>query len=832
MDTIAAPQSRAQFEAPEDIKKIEANPDKARVLRWLSELQNSEKVFEGYHKRADEIARRYRDEREEGEKNTDRRYNALWSMTQTLKPLLFGEHPVPFVTRQHDDDDPQGRDAALLLQRLLTVKAESDHFYDALNEAVDDYVLAGRGTTWVTYMPEFATRESDIKTFVESEDEIPEDPFGDETEGERPPYKSQTDDTGKMFYRERYEYKARESCILESVNLKDLLHGPATRWRHVPWVARRVPMLRSEARKRFGNELADKLPLAAKEAANPRMTAPNTDDFKGQFARAVVWEIWDKVERKIVWICPDFPDKILDEKDDELKLEGFFPCAKPMFGTMTNDTLLPVPDYTEWQDIALELDDVTLRIHMLIGALRVVGVYSQEYGAEIKQLLDPKRRNEMIAVANWAMFAEKGGLKGAVDFFPIENVVQTLDKLYEVRTRLVQEMYEITGISDIVRGASDPRETASAQKLKGSFANARLTGRQKMVARHARESLAIIAEIVCSLYSDETMLRMSGALQLFRTDAGAFDTPRWHAALNLLRDEPLRMLRVKIDTESLAESTITSDRDEATQFLQGLTSYLQQSVAMLQMAPKMGPLLGKLMLFAVRKFRVGRGLESDIDSALRQLAKTGLGQPMDEKGKGSDGMNSLEAQVEMDRNNIDREKLQIERERMEMERQKVGLQGQKQADESGARHTDIGIKQFKAVQDVRIRDKQIDVQAQGQAAQHQLAAQDQRHTQNVDQQQLAQDQQATHADIQMRGQEMQHGATMEQQQFEASREDAAHDRESGQRDFEASRADAALDRQERQVDRQHAQTNAAADRKVKVQQSKQKPAKPKKPKGA
>lgn len=787
-DAIARP----DVEKPSDFKKEQKSPQAAEVQRWLSEIANAEKVFESYHKRVDAIVDRYRDEKSDAsDRGTDsikrqgpRRYNALWSMKETLKPLLLARAPVPYVTREHDDDDPVARDAALILQRILNVKAGSDQFYDAIDEGTDDYVLAGRGVTWITYAPEFAIQESDVKTYVDDPTAVPVDPYADEEES---PYKTETDDDGKTFYREKFEYKARETCIVESVNTKDYLHGPTTRWRHVPWIARRVPMTRDELVKRFGKEKGGVVPLSTRTESTPRHNSPNTGAFDSMFSRAIVWEIWDRSTRKILWIAPDYKDAPLDTKEDALKLESFYPCAKPMFGTMTNDTLIPIPDYTEWQDIALELDDVTHRISLLTDALRVVGVYSEEYGNELKKVLNSTKANDMIPVKNWSSFAENGGLKGAVQFLPIQEVVQTLEKLYDVRAHLVQELYEITGISDIVRGASDPRETASAQKLKGNFANARLNSRQKAVARHARETLALIAEIACTMYSDETLQALSSAKQLLKTPDGQFDEARWQAALQLLRDEPMLMLRVKIDTEDLANENITADREESTQFLTGLTQYLQSAAQMIQMAPNTGDLLGKLLLFAVRKFRVGRALEAEVDAAVRQLAKTGMGQPQGEGQQVDPGMNEAEHQVEMAKIEILKEQNQIKREELEIERQKLGIaQGKHQGDQA-IKKEDVGIKAFKAQTDAQIKAEQVDIQRQSVNQQGQQIQQ---------QAEVAQaDIQQKHAEIQLSADDQQHRQTMEQASYVAGEQQRAQDNQHREREHVAAQEGAAADRQ-------------------------------------
>jgi hypothetical protein len=65
--------------------------------------------------------------------------------------------------------------------------------------------------------------------------------------------------------------------------------------------------------------------------------------------QATVYEIWWKPTKKVYFIAKSY-DELCKEVDDPLKLDGFFPCPEPISATMTNDTLIPVPDYVESQD--------------------------------------------------------------------------------------------------------------------------------------------------------------------------------------------------------------------------------------------------------------------------------------------------------------------------------------------------------------------------------------------------------------------------------------------------------------------------------------------------
>ena len=198
-------------------------------------------------------------------------------------------------------------------------------------------------------------------------------------------------------------------------------------------------------------------------------------------SRALVYEVWDKPTLKAYWVSPSVPE-LLDEKDDPLQLEGFFPCPRPLYATMTNESLEPVPDFSLYQDQAKELDTLADRIQGLINALQVKGVYDASV-SELTRLFTEGDNTNLIPVKNWAPFAEKNGLAGAIDIVDLKPIYEALRAAYDSVQQVLQQIYDLTGISDIIRGASNANETATAQRIKGQYASLRLKSMQTEVAR-------------------------------------------------------------------------------------------------------------------------------------------------------------------------------------------------------------------------------------------------------------------------------------------------------------------------------------------------------------
>ena len=72
-----------------------------------------------------------------------------------------------------------------------------------------------------------------------------------------------------------------------------------------------------------------------------------------------------------------------------------------------------------------------------------------------------------------------------------------------------QTIYEITGISDILRGATNPHETASAQNIKASWGSQRIQRFQGDVGRYCRDLFRMFAEIIVSKFDWEYLKQIT-----------------------------------------------------------------------------------------------------------------------------------------------------------------------------------------------------------------------------------------------------------------------------------------------------------------------------------
>ena len=560
--------------------------------KYLRAVGTYDNEFAKWQARVKKLVKRYRDDTRGQSGNETAKFNILWSNVQTLIPAVYAKLPKADVQRRFGDNDPVGRVASRLIERAIDFEIE--HFPDfrsTMRYDVEDRFLGGRGTAWVRYEPHVAPiGEGDDGVLITSDIE----------EGEGAPQPL-----------EQIEY---ERAPVDYVHWKDFGHSQGRTWEEVGQVWRWVYMTREALVERFGAEMARQIPTdQGPETLNAYR------DSKRQYNLAKVCELWDKETLKVYWFCKGMPH-FIDVRDDPLGLEGFFPCPKPLYATTTSDNLVPVPDFVLYQDQAMELDILSDRIDGLVKALRVRGVYDASQPA-LQRLMTEGDNNALIPVDKWAAFGEKGGLKGSVDLLPLDTIAQALVQCYQARADIKGQIYEITGIADIIRGQSAPSETATAQQIKGQYAGLRLRSMQEDVALFATELIRLKAQVMCTRYQPQTILAYAAAEQM--SDADKALIPQ---ALQLIRDKPLRNFRIDIAADSLVQIDEAQEKQDRMQFLQAFGGFLQQALPVGQASPELVPVMMDLLKYGVQAFKAARPLEGTIDAAVEQL-KVVAGQP-------------------------------------------------------------------------------------------------------------------------------------------------------------------------------------------------------------
>lgn len=600
----------------DDMDSIERAGDlgeggQALVRRWTLELERADRAEAQWRDSARRVLARFRDVGE----GRRARFNVLFANTRTLAPALFSSVPKPDVRRRHRDADPVARQSAEVLARALGYAADSYDMDGELRAVIQDYLLTGRGVVRVRYDARFESVATRTPVYV-SYGEEPNSRDDTERRGGKPMYFRRDtmeevadpsfDDLGPFVAGGEHQEVATELAVCEHVHWDDFRVSPSRSWGEARWVAFRTLMTRDELVAQFGGEAGGAVPVdeVPDDSEEGNVREAEVDAMR----RAVVWEIWDKDSRRVIFLAPGYRDAPLRVLDDPLGLAGFFPVPRPIYSVPATDSLVPYPEYLIYEDQARELDEVTRRIMVLTKALKLRGVYDAAQ-PEIAQLLSAED-NKMIPSENFMALIEKGGLDKAVQFAPVQTTAAVLSQLYANREQIKATIYEITGLADIMRGATRATETATAQSIKTRWGALRLEDRQREVQRLIRDVFRLKAEIIAEKFGADTLATMTGV---------AVDDDM----LDLLQADGPRGYRIDVETDASLGADEAQDRQAVTELLGGITGFITGIAPLVETQANPAGVIPlesakALLLAAVRRFRFGRDVEDALDAIGKQ----------------------------------------------------------------------------------------------------------------------------------------------------------------------------------------------------------------------
>jgi hypothetical protein len=629
---------------------------------WLNLLKESEKAFDDWNTRCDNIDRRYANiERLVGD-GRGKEFQMFWANTEVIGPSIYATPPQPAIVPKWKDRRPVPQAAAEVLERCVTATFDQCHIDELMKLVRDDVVLTGRGVVWCRYEPK-------------------DDDYG--------------------YERVCFDFKHR----------KDFLHSVSRNWREVTWVAGASYLTRGEARERFKPTSGDCYQEADYKVDRDTKEVGGTDNRE----RAKFWEIWDRTNKRVVWVAEGC-EKILDEADPHLDFSDFFPCPRPAYGTLQRGSLVPVPDVLQYKDQLDEINVLTAKIHALSDALECKGFYPAG-GAELSDAIQAAVATNtpgriLVPISNWAAF---GGSKEVIVWLPIDVIAQTIQQCVTLRQQIIQDIYQIMGLSDIMRGATDPGETLGAQELKTQYGSARIRDKQEALVRLARDLVNITAEIITENFDEVTIIEMSqtqlpttkmqekqarelatqiqrqeqqlamareklqqppapppglppGAVPTGPAPAGppgasppspggapgappggqdpqellkqaqdvideghktlkaVLEKPTFDQVMTLFKDSRIKCFTLDIETDSTIQIDENAEKQRRSEFTAVLAQLLPQLAQMIATEPQTGSFCAEVLKFTVAPYRAGRSLDGAIDD-LAELMKDKAEQP-------------------------------------------------------------------------------------------------------------------------------------------------------------------------------------------------------------
>lgn len=612
--------------------------------KWMQEIhyaRKREKTFREQAKRCTELYEASTPEREP--------FAILYSNTETLSPAIYNARPIPIVQRRFKDPDPIGKEAAEVSTRTLkflidTDSADYDNFDQIIQPAVTNTLITNRGL-------------SRFK-FVAKED------------GSNP-------------------------CVYgEDVRWDKFFHGHARTWKKVPWAGFEHDFTEEEIKANFP-EVADKVDFSMiSESTEDRdNTSGETKEQLAGVKVTIVYEIWDKISRKVYFFSPCYPKGPLRVVEDPLGLVGFFPFPCPLNLFKKTSTLVPTPLYIQYESQAKELNRITIRLKNLIEALKVRGIYNSAITG-IERLLQAED-NTLIPAEEMQSLPDGSGVDKIIWTLPLNDIITTVQQLYMQREQVKQVIYEITGVSDILRGASVASESATAQNLKNQWGTLRLKKMQKEVQRYVRDCLSIMLEIAATKFDIETFQAMTGLqyptqaqkeqvkqqLEMAKSQAmqqavltgqppalpepppemqKILSTPSWEEILQVLSNDVSRQYKVDIETNSTIDAEAAQDKQDIAELMNAIAQLMNGIGPLVQSKVLPIDVAKNLLLVISRRYTFGPQIE---DAIMQMKEPEPESNPADELKMQSE---QLKLQGEQARAEAEKEKLQME---MELSRQ-------------------------------------------------------------------------------------------------------------------------------------------------------------------
>lgn len=525
------------------------------VQFWLQSIEIAEREERDWRDSAELTEAIYKGGTKDNAKS-GRRFNILYSNTETLAAAIYNSTPVPDIRRRFGEQDDVSRNAATVIERALSYSMDQYDVDATYRDAVRNSLVAGRGILRVKYYP-----------VLDGETQIVD-----------------------------------QKVACESVDWRSFIRGPARVWADVPWIAFRHYLSRDELKKINPTvgatiKLDHTLPEANKETGRG-------DNLPDIYKRAPVLEIWDKERREVLFIADSHKSEPLLVVPDPLGLADFFPVPRPMQPVEIPGSLIPVEPYQQYKGLADELETLTRRAGAIMRAIKWRGAYADpalgDFLTKFKDLDD----GEMAPMDN-PMAVQNGGLDKAFWFQPVKEAAEVLMKVYEAREQTKQAIYEITGIADLLRGASVASETATAQNIKAQWGSLRVSVMQNDVQRVARDIMRLKAEIIAEKFEPQILMAIA-AMQIDEQVIG------------MLKSDPLRRYRIDVETDSTIRADLQRQQQNIGGFITGLGPFLTSMGPAVQ-AGAIPMEVAKTMLQSFsRTYKLGRAVEEALDTIPNQ----------------------------------------------------------------------------------------------------------------------------------------------------------------------------------------------------------------------
>lgn len=528
-------------------------------------------------------------------------YPAYWTCSKIIEPSYYSMTPNPMIEVDFGWEDIVAETASIMAERVGNHFLRNSDFDTSMSAGVQDFIHADKAT---------------IQVIPNIKEDGGRAPLSQNEDGS---YSNEAGEvhTGKVMTDGTNYFSPAPSCTgIDSapVCFDEVLHTPeAKTWREVREVAFYFCLSEDEAKKKFPDvpEASYKMGLPEDERENDKQNEPVGRYLDG-------WECWDRCGKSgdpvVYFVSESFPTGFLKPPaPDPYGLPGVFPCTPFIIGSKPSKSLYPTPVYIQILPSLKQLHTCYAKVFNLIPAIRrrlIVDGASEDLINALNDLSD----NEFVASGELNDIVAKGGLDKMVYSVPVAEFVAAIGELNEAMDTFKANTYEWFGAPDIVRGVSDPIETLGTNEMKRDAASDRFRYAKKQVAQMARDALRMGIDMCINLYDDQKIASICGYQFMSPAQQQAFPQ-----ALQVLRDQEQRLVRVDIETDSIAFIDQRMRQQQRSVVTQTILSGMQQVNQMAQVDIGTAILALKILLATLDGMEGGKYFIDEVKQAGQQL---------------------------------------------------------------------------------------------------------------------------------------------------------------------------------------------------------------------
>lgn len=588
------------------------------------------------------------------------RFPLWWSCLKIRQPLTLARLPEPVLKDTQSDDDPFGNTACILGERLIKSALKTFEIYPEFESGRDDFLVTNFAWGRPYYRMTEVQEDEKIRLQViqpppeappvESEGmQPPSDPNQPEQGNQLPPMPQmppifvtpdgqqipqeqvQEDDLGPYFLTGNEITVDNEEIYWEAGLYPNLIVDPFIRkWNKVNELAFEFEYSYNEFKEKFGKDAFELLAQGDK------------DDHRKKGKPIIVFEYWNKFYKECRWFAEnsnDFFQPIamvdiddLEEVSDSSEtqgtgqpdnsdlygLPGFFPCTEPLSINQSTKHFWPTPEYFQVCDIIDDIHSIVGRMIQLTKAIRIRFFFDSSV-TELSTLIGE----------NWAMgegtgmgipdlettlMNNKGSLSNLVAYFPVDDLVNGLKNMYDAFQQRLDMFYQITGISDLIRGQTNPDsdKTFGERQMEGKYALNRVEPFQNKIQIWIKNNYELILQMELSMFSDETIDDYITPQTLDDEHKG-----RYEAALELLKDNRRRRFRVDFETDSTIAINEEWKKAKAIETANTISKMIESTAQVVKDQPEIGAVELKLMKHVVGDLVDGKLFIDEIQSSIQ-----------------------------------------------------------------------------------------------------------------------------------------------------------------------------------------------------------------------